>query len=176
MGRSPEWFRYVRPFPPRPAGSLSSLEALFSHHLTETPARSAIEDEVEVAFTQIPLSMNVGIRIDAISDLSPDHHEGLMRCCSTYGQEDEDRPQQGLSYRIEAVARYRFIRHAPSARTASNEEAAVYDVLYVSHPDPGVMSTWVLRTDGLVLNLESFQPVCWVDQATASPRSDGSGS
>lgn len=167
MGRSPNWFHYVRPFPLRTTGSLPSLDAVFKRHLGE-PMASASDaapkpEEVEMAFAQIPSSTDTRVTIGTVSPLPLHLQDGLLRCCSTYGQEDEDCPTVGVSYRIVAVARYCFVQNAPE-----QEDAAIYDVLYVSHPDPQVMSTWALRTDGLVLNIESFQAVCWVDQAVES--------
>jgi len=78
--------------------------------------------------------------------------EGVIRSCSSYGLKNECAPSLNLQepYQIQAGFRYVF----------ENNEKMCYDVFYITHPHRDTMCTWVLRTDGLVMNAESFQPVC----------------
>lgn len=71
--------------------------------------------------------------------------------------EEESCPSEGLVYHITRGTRYRF----PDGDRPGF--FFTYDVFYVQHPSDDTMCTWALRTDGLVLNIESFQPVAIVD-------------
>lgn len=69
----------------------------------------------------------------------------MERCCSTYGKHDHYFPKQDEIYHIIAAEKYRLM------------SGHVYDIFVVMFHDNNSIITWVLRTDGVVLNAESFQ-------------------
>lgn len=160
MGRSPHWYQYVDAIPvqPSPGNVHETFDPLFNAALSEhTPP--TIADPVLASGTA-----GFTFRVTSIMPLHAMNIDvgGILRCCSTYGMEEESSPvaDGAACYRATHAVRY----HLPFP---VSDDSVKYDVFYVTRIDaPGVMCTWVIRSDGLVLNIESFQPLCVVRDVT----------
>ncbi|NDE13520.1 hypothetical protein EBZ80_01140 [bacterium] len=118
--------------------------------------------------TTIRIVSSVGRRssLDSLIPMS------VERCCSTYGMEEDYFPDTGTIYRItdKTVETYRrpFVteRDLPAlarimARLGLSPERLLalrlqFSFRMMSLDRPGVMTTWRLRSDGRVLNVEDY--------------------
>jgi len=163
MGRSPNWYMYVDPVERlEPNGMGVDLDDVFRSSLDpalvreeaeeETPAGISLFADPIVAASPSPFPED---RVLLVTDTQPIPVEwvaniGIMRACSTYGMHEDAYPEIGRTYRIAQACRYRF------------RKGHTYDVFYVTSTEPRTLCTWALRTDGVVLNVESFQPLCLI--------------
>lgn len=147
MGRSPTWYKHVVPVPLLSIND-ERWDHLFETHTVSLPpmeSASSLFYEPVVAIARTPFPSDLRFCVREILDLPIE--TGLIRSCSAYGFEQEVRPTIGLFYTIADAHQYRL------------PDGTLYNVFYVDHPDPDIQCAWMVRTDGLILNLESFQPL-----------------
>jgi len=146
MGRSPIWYKHVVPVP-RLSVNDDRWDRVFESCTVSLPFEpaSSLFYEPVVAVARTPFPSDLRFRVREILDVPIE--VGLIRNCSSYGFTQELMPMIGLLYTITDAHRYRL------------PDGTMYDVFYVDHPDPDTQCAWMVRTDGLILNLESFQPL-----------------
>jgi len=162
MGRSPTWYQYVDPLAPRPHVEHLGLTAHFDAIIPTTTDEPTVNaGDPAVAFSASPDLHHLRFRVTSVTGLPMEvvAELGLGRSCSTYGYDEDPAPDGDgkVVYTIESACRYRFL-------DARKTFSSVYDVFYIKHPSPSTLCTWALRTDGLVLNIESFEPMLYIDK------------
>lgn len=156
MGRSPHWFQYVDPIGiVSSGGNIKELfQARFNAALTEHTPAMVVDPVVASGTAGFRFRIGRVASLDIVG-ITP---SGILRSCSTYGMEEEASPKENgtACYVAKHAVRYRL-------PFPVMDDSIEYDIFYVERLDaPTTMCTWVIRCDGVVLNIESFQPICIV--------------
>lgn len=161
MGRSPYFTRHVRPIEPRAANE--ALGIVFDHFFRVGEV-AFYEDNTRVAEPE----KSARIRIQ-----QSEHAQTptLERSCSVYRRREDYFPSKEAVYRVRRAVRHMFC----------NEHSAHtpfwYDLLEVENEDDRYYTTFCVRTDGAILNVESLTLRGYATDvvllATARPRRAG---
>ena len=149
MGRSPFFADCVKPTPKKEV--ITPLEEYFDLCMSSISHKET--DDISVG-VRVPLKVYIHI---GESIYSPPL---LERSCSVYRGLEDSFPDKNTEYRITGVRNYTF------CNKYSTNEPFNYHVIEIAHPDPTMFSTFCIRTDGLVLNHESFTPRGWITNAS----------
>lgn len=143
MGRNPYYARYVRPIPPRPL--VDELSGVFEQFFRVGDV-AFYEDDTRIAEMERRMGV-VRIRITR-SEHAPT--PVLERSCSIYRRMEDHFPTKDATYRVRRAIRHLF----------RNEHSSFlpfwYDLLEVENEDDRYYTTFCIRTDGAILNLESL--------------------
>lgn len=140
MGRSPSFSSYVRPIPDQK--ELIELNNIFTF-IFSNGTITQYEDGSESVLNDIS---QIYIKI-IYSEYEP---QILERSCSVYKKEEDNFPRIGRIYRISSAIIYNFSNEYSSNKTF------YYKVLELQNIEDDYYTTFCLRTDGVVLNNESF--------------------
>lgn len=150
MGRSPFFADYVKPTSSMRV--ISSLEEYFNSCMSAISFK-----EIDNISVGVKTPTNKAVLLIGASVYNPPL---LERSCSVYRGYEDSFPNPDTEYLIIGVRTYTFCNQHSSNIPFS------YHVLEVAHPDPKMFSTFCIRTDGLVLNQESFTPRGWITDAS----------
>lgn len=140
MGRSPFYAQHVVPIPTRT--SLKELEDVFKF-LFQQGRVVVYDDDTKVSTPSTPIYIRL---LDSKTCPKPT----LERCCSIYRKKEDHFPSNNSVYKVHSAILYRFQnRH-------SQHRPFEYHVLEVAHQDDNYYTTFCVRTDGAILNLESL--------------------
>lgn len=139
MGRSPFFAEYVRPIHPKPV--LRVLDDVFSYFFNRGDI--AFYDESQVATIR-------GQVYICITESEHNRIPLLERSCSIYRKMEDYFPTGGSIYRVRSAIRYKFRnRH-------SGNRVFEYNVLELANLDTEYFTTFCIKTDGAILNIESL--------------------
>lgn len=140
MGRNPLYADYVVPIHCKP--SLPDLEDLFAlfFRLGEV---GYYDDDDQVATLPQPIYLRI-LQSEYM------HLPLLERSCSVYRKVEDYFPKEQHLYQVVAAVRHRF------RNQYSGHQPFEYRVLEIVNTDPEYHTTFCIRTDGALLNLESL--------------------
>lgn len=140
MGRSPFFYDFIRPVPLR---SNPNFQDLFNTIISD----GNISDKYYNDFNAHPKS-NVYIKVGNVSFDPP----LLDRSCSVYRGVEDHFPETNNIYKINRAVRIKF------SNEFTNNTEITYDFFEVSNIDTtfNYFTTFCIRTDGTVLNIESL--------------------
>lgn len=156
MGRSPSFAEHVRPI--RPKETIRELDDLFCYFFAVGEV-VAYEDGTQAATIDGSVD-NLYVRfIQSEYSMLP----VLERSCSIYRKIDDHFPEKENIYRIVSAIRYRF------KNKHSLGETFFYDVLELQNIKDEYYTTFCIKTDGSVLNIESLSVRGSVRQVMVAP-------
>lgn len=151
--------KHVRPVEPRAANEV--LAGVFDYFFREGDV-AFYDDDTHVAELE---KVVVRIRIHR-SERVP--APLLERSCSIYRREEDHFPTKDAVYRVRRAVRHLFCNEH------SSHHPFRYDLLEVENVEDRYYTTFCIRTDGAVLNIESLSLRGYaVDVATVLPRRFG---
>lgn len=156
MGRSPFYAQHVVPIPTR--SSLKELEDVFKFMFQQ--GRVVVyDDDAKVSTPSTPIYIRL---LDSKTCPKPT----LERCCSVYRKMEDHFPSNNSVYKVCSAILYRFHnRH-------SQHRPFEYHVLEVAHQDDNYYTTFCVRTDGAILNLESLSLRGYVSDVVYQSKED----
>lgn len=143
MGRSPFYAEYVKPL--KRKETLQDLDDLFCYFFAVGEI-SSYDDDTQMAIIDGDVD-NLYIRIIQ-SEYTP--LPTLERSCSIYHKMEDHFPEKENIYQIISATKYRF------KNKYSWDEPFFYHVLELQNMDDNVYTTFCLKTDGAILNIESL--------------------
>jgi len=143
MGRSPFYSENVRPLKEKPV--LQDLDDLFCYFFA-VGETVFYEDNARVATIDSNMD-NLYIRIIQ-SEYVP--LPTLERSCSIYRKMEDHFPEKDSIYRIKSAMKYSF------KNKHSRGEPFSFHVLEISNINDNLYTTFCLKTDGAILNIESL--------------------
>lgn len=140
MGRSPFYAEHVKPVDQRPV--LHDLDSVFSYFFQQGTIVS-YQDGTRVA----TLSDDLYIKI-----LQSQHSKlpVLERSCSIYRKLEDNFPDRDNIYRVQSAIHYVF------CNKHSDDQPFVFQVLELTNLDHDYYTTFCVKTDGAILNIESL--------------------
>lgn len=140
MGRSPFYAQHVVPIPTR--SIVKELEDVYDY-IFQHGNVTTYEDDTKVSIASTPIYIQV-----IHSQKNP--LTTLERSCSVYRKMEDHFPHSKNIYKVRCALSYCFQnRH-------SYFQPFEYRVLEVTHMDENYHTTFCVRTDGAILNLESL--------------------
>lgn len=133
----------------------------FEDHVRFVPFRNTPELESLRLLCEDSRHDNLYIRIDKMyfeNHLSTLDMLPMERSCSTYGLRELYLPVQGEEYKIAGVEHYHF-------------GAFQYDMIAIQSPK-NRMATFMIRSDGMLMNIESFEPRGYIIEMSIIHRSN----
>lgn len=143
MGRSPFYSEHVKPL--KKKETLQDLDDLFCYFFAVGDV-SSYEDQTQMAIINGD-DDNLYIRIIQ-SEYTP--LPTLERSCSIYRKTEDHFPEKENIYQITSATKYQF------KNKYSWGEPFFYHVLELRNMDDNVYTTFCLKTDGAILNIESL--------------------
>lgn len=142
MGRSPFYAEHVKPVEPRPV--LYDLDSIYSYFFEQGDV-ACYEDGTQVAT----------LTDDLYVKISKCHHSKLPvleRSCSIYRKLEDNFPDSNDNniYKIKTAIRYVF------CNKYSNDQPFVYQILELTNVNDDYYTTFCVKTDGAILNIESL--------------------
>lgn len=141
MGRSPFYAEHIRPLKTQPV--IQDLEDIFCYLFAVGEVFTF--DDLQVAYLGEWDQLYLRILQSDVRSTPV-----LERSCSIYRKQEDHFPKMSSIYKVKSATRYQF-RNAHSL-----QELFVYHVLEVNHLDDNSYTTFCLRTDGAILNVESL--------------------
>lgn len=139
MGRNPLFAEHVVPIHTKKV--IPELERIFSFFFQT--GEIAFYDDTHIATITKPIYLR-------IFDSERIHIPFLERSCSIYRKMEDHFPEEKNSYRVVNAIRYKFCnRH-------SENTPFEYHILEIVNTDMEYYTTFCIRTDGAILNLESL--------------------
>lgn len=139
MGRNPFYAEHVRPTMSKPV--LKDLDTVFSYFFNM--GEVVFYDDTHVATINKPLYIR-------IMKSEHCHLPVLERSCSIYRKMEDYFPRKENIYQVKAAIRYRFQNHY------SENNVFEYNVLEIVNVDNDYYTTFCIKTDGAILNIESL--------------------
>lgn len=142
MGRSPFYAQHIRPL--KNNNVMEDLHDIFTYLFAVGEVSSF--DDVQIAYMGEWDELYVSV---LQSDYSPCPLV-LERSCSVYRKQEDHFPDVQSIYKIKSAIKYKF------RNKHSLQEAFYYHVIELTNIDDELYTTFCLRTDGAILNLESL--------------------
>lgn len=152
MGRSPFYAEYVRPVTPKPV--LQDLDMAFSSIFKIGDV--AFYDDTHVATIHKPLYIRI---------MKSEHCRlpMLERSCSIYRKMEDYFPKKENIYQVRAAIRHRFRNHYSGGKVFE------YNVLEIVNVDNDYYTTFCIKTDGAILNIESLSLRGYIQETRIAP-------
>lgn len=141
MGRNPFYAEHIRPLKNRPV--IQDLDDIFCYLFAVGDISNF--DELQVAY--LGEWDDLYLRLIQCEYLPT---PVLERSCSIYRKQEDRFPEMSSIYKVKSATHYKF------RNQHSLQEPFVYNVLEVVNIDDECYTTFCLRTDGAILNVESL--------------------
>jgi len=142
MGRSPFFAIHVKPLQKK--NIIPELEDIFEYFFKMGEV-VYYEDDTQTATLR---NENVYVRI------THSHHTPILtleRSCSTYQKLEDHFPEKQHTYQVTSAIRYKF-----KNKHSWGGEPFYYHVLELQNTDDNYYTTFCIKTDGAILNIESM--------------------
>ena len=156
MGRNPFYMRHVKPILPR--ATVVPLGEVFDHFFRVGDV-VFYEDDTQVAELERRLGV-VRIRIPRSEHVPTPL---LERSCSIYRKMEDHFPSKEDVYRVRRAIRHMFCNEH------SLNRPFWYDVLELENEDDRYYTTFCIKTDGAILNIESLSLRGYATDAVVMP-------
>lgn len=159
MGRSPFYSEHVKPLKTKPI--LQDLDDLFCYFFAvgeisfyeDNTQVATIDDNLDKLYIQIVHSEYTPLPV-------------LERSCSIYRKMEDHFPEKNNIYQIKSATKYKF------KNKHSLGEPFSYHVLEISNVNDNFYTTFCLKTDGAVLNIESLSVRGYVSKVMVASSAD----